>query len=411
MLSNEDFSTNDYVKCPLCYGQGRISRKEVLERLGMRDLARVAQLSAEEVLKLSREAHKQEESSLWMRFEAELTKRLNDVRSKHQAEILAIQTEKEALSVRLEESHKSQDTLFKNARNAERLEVEKRMNEQLIALTGKVKEFEMRERLTEQQRAVELQKVRAEYQLQTAKTEKDKNDLDRRVADYSTEIAYLRNNKKELEAEIFKIVRSGRMEEVSFAEEALTWPGVWLSEKLNRNGDYLLAYRGPRGEPLEPRMLVDNKDKSHIGEEDVEKLIRDAKEQGTPVAALVTRNETQLRTFDKDRRWASKDGVWILRTARPWFRRDLDVLKPFFETMRKEGADFLTKNSRLAAEVSSTLSDIDEIERELRKAAKAVECAKELASAYRSRLQHLCDSATLKKSCQGASAAEISASA
>ena len=36
------------IECPLCLGKGELSRTEVLERLGMKDFARVAQLSAEE---------------------------------------------------------------------------------------------------------------------------------------------------------------------------------------------------------------------------------------------------------------------------------------------------------------------------------------------------------------------------
>jgi hypothetical protein len=102
-----------------------------------------------------------------------------------------------------------------------------------------------------------------------------------------------------------------------------------------------------------------------------------------------------LRT--KEGRWASKDGVWILRTTRQWFRRDLDILQPLFETMRAEGPDFLTKNSQLADEVRRTFGDIDEMEKELKKAAKAIESAKDLASAYRIRLQQLCDSTVPKK--------------
>jgi hypothetical protein len=176
-----------------------------------------------------------------------------------------------------------------------------------------------------------------------------------------------------------------------------TWPGIWLSEKLRKHGDYVLAYRDLCGEPLEPRMVVDNKDKNSVTEDDVEKLVRDAKEQGTPVAVLLARDETQLRTLDKEGRWASKDGVWLLRTTRQWFRRDLDILKPLFETMRAEGPDFLTKNSQLADEVRRTFEDIDQMEKELKKAAKAIECAKELASAYRDRLQQLCEAAIPKK--------------
>jgi hypothetical protein len=40
------------IECPLCVGKGELSRTEVLERLGMKDFARVAQLSAEEAIRL-----------------------------------------------------------------------------------------------------------------------------------------------------------------------------------------------------------------------------------------------------------------------------------------------------------------------------------------------------------------------
>jgi hypothetical protein len=35
---------NDNIECPLCLGQEQLTRTEVLERLGMKDFARVAQL-------------------------------------------------------------------------------------------------------------------------------------------------------------------------------------------------------------------------------------------------------------------------------------------------------------------------------------------------------------------------------
>jgi Kef-type K+ transport system membrane component KefB len=62
-----------------------------------------------------------------------------------------------------------------------------------------------------------------------------------------------------------------------------------------------------------------------------------------------------------------------------------------------EGPDFLTKNSHLAEEVKRTFIELDEIERELKKAARAIESAQELAIGYRSRLQQLCDSAVPRK--------------
>src|SRR6201987_4729069 len=86
-----------------------------------------------------------------------------------------------------------------------------------------------------------------------------------------------------------KAARIGKREEVTFEQEVRTWAGVWISDKLPRNGDFILAYRAPNGEPVDPRILIDNKDKCTIAESDIDKLVRDAKERFIPVAALVAR--------------------------------------------------------------------------------------------------------------------------
>ena len=69
-MSNPSLVQNDNIECPLCLGQGQLTRAEVLERLGMKDFARVAQLSAEEALRLLLRQHKDEENTLWMRSRA-----------------------------------------------------------------------------------------------------------------------------------------------------------------------------------------------------------------------------------------------------------------------------------------------------------------------------------------------------
>src|SRR5207245_3197448 len=88
---------------------------------------------------------------------------------------------------------------------------------------------------------------------------------------------------------------------------------------------------------------------------------------------------------------ACKDGIWVLRTTRNWLPRDLDVLRPLFERMRIHGSDFLEKNAVLAAEVRRTFADVDRIEKELKKAARAVDAAAGLTTKYRIRLQALCE--------------------
>jgi hypothetical protein len=139
-------------------------------------------------------------------------------------------------------------------------------------------------------------------------TRRRKKDLNRRVEDYFKEITQLRERNQQLETEMAKVARVGKLEEASFADEARTWAGISVSEKLPKNGDFILAYRDPSGAPLEPRMLVDNKDKAAVAESDIDKLVRDAKERSLSVAVLVTREESQLRQVDKEARWGCKEG-------------------------------------------------------------------------------------------------------
>jgi hypothetical protein len=226
------------IECPLCPGTGELSRAEILDRLGVKDFARVAQLSAEEAFRLLTQKHRHEEQSAWSRFEAELAKRNAEIREQHKDELRTLQSQRD--------------------------------------------------------------------------------DLTRRVEDCLREVAELRERNQELEAEFSKASRRGKLEEISFEEEARTWAGICVSEKLARGGDYLLSYRDPSGAPLEPRIVVDNKDKASVTEGDLKKLIRDVKERRCPVGIIVAREERQLRQHDRERRWGQEESIWILRTTRAW---------------------------------------------------------------------------------------------
>ena len=305
------------VECPLCLGEGKLKRTDVLDRLGVGDFARVAQLSAEEAFRLLQQKHGNESQQLWTRFETELTKRTAEIELRHRSELQFLSAQKETLN--------------------------------------------------------------------------------RRVEDSLREVAQLQGRNQELELEMSKVSRVGKREELDFADEARTWAGICVSEKLPRNGDFIVAFRDPSGAPLEPRLLIDNKDKAVVGETDIDKLVRDARERSIPVAVLVARTEDQLRQVDKEDRWSRRDSVWVLRTTRQWLPRDLDVLKPLFERMRLHGADFLEKNAAVADEVRRTFADLDRIESELKKATKALSTASGLVAKYRTRLQELCDSAVGRK--------------
>ena len=222
-------------------------------------------------------------------------------------------------------------------------------------------------------------------------------NANRRVEDSLREVGALRERNHELETEMMKVSRIGKREEMDFADEVRTWAGIHISDKLPKNGDYLLAFRDPSGASVEPRLLIDNKDKAAITEPDIKKLVRDAKERRAPVGVIVARDEMQLRQADREFRWSQEDGIWILRTTRQWLRRDLDVLRPLLERMRTEGADFLQKNAALAEEVRRTMVDQHEVEKEQKKESNPIDSAAGQTSNYRVRLQVLCDNTITPK--------------
>ena len=91
------------IECPLCLGAGKLKRAEVLDRLGVKDFARVAQLSAEEAFRLFTQKHRHEEQSAWSRFETELAKRTAEIAGRHKDELRLALSEKENLSRRVED--------------------------------------------------------------------------------------------------------------------------------------------------------------------------------------------------------------------------------------------------------------------------------------------------------------------
>jgi len=92
------------IECPLCSGVGELSRAEILDRLGAKDFARVALLSAEEAFRLFQTKHDHEHQTACSRFETELAKRTAEVRERYKDELRLGQSEKETLTRRIEDS-------------------------------------------------------------------------------------------------------------------------------------------------------------------------------------------------------------------------------------------------------------------------------------------------------------------
>jgi hypothetical protein len=95
-------SPTEKIECPLCCGTGELTRAEILDRLGVKDFARVAQLSAEEAFRLLQSKHDREHQSAWSRFEAELAKRTAEIREHHKDELRSALSDRDDLTRRVE---------------------------------------------------------------------------------------------------------------------------------------------------------------------------------------------------------------------------------------------------------------------------------------------------------------------
>ncbi len=89
---------SDTIECPLCCGAGKLKRTEILDRLGAKDFARVAQLSAEEAFRLLTQKHNHDQQGVWSRFDIELAKRTAEVRERHKDELHSAQSDRDDLT-------------------------------------------------------------------------------------------------------------------------------------------------------------------------------------------------------------------------------------------------------------------------------------------------------------------------
>src|ERR1017187_10405697 len=86
-MTTRSLALSEDMECPLCLGEGKLKRTEVLDRLGVKDFARVAQLSAEEAFRLLQQKHRLDEQNVWARFESELARRTAEIEQRQRDEL------------------------------------------------------------------------------------------------------------------------------------------------------------------------------------------------------------------------------------------------------------------------------------------------------------------------------------
>ena len=98
-------SPTETIECPLCAGAGELRRAEILDRLGVKDFARVAQLSAGgSIPSAPEQARPRAPDAHGRALKAELAKRTAEIRERLSDELRLALSEKESLSRRVEDS-------------------------------------------------------------------------------------------------------------------------------------------------------------------------------------------------------------------------------------------------------------------------------------------------------------------
>lgn len=372
------------IACPLCSGKGSLSRDEFFEKTGMKDLSRVAELTAAQALEKMREAAQRDGDSRWARFEQELAKRTAEINAKHQEEVAKLKVERDIMAARQKELEKRVKDESALARDQQKAEDATKTQEDIATLRAKLADLDARLKNAGKEKDLAVEAVRQEFgqKLQLAEG---------RFAILNDQHKAVLEDKAKLEQRLEKSATQGRVEETDFREEVSGWPGIWISDKLAKNGDFLVALRSLDGEPVKAtQILVDNKDKEAVTGSDLTKLVSDAKKRETSVAALVVRDDACLRQEDRENRWAQVDGVWILRTTRGWLRRDLDILRPVMQRLAEEGPGFLERSKSILQELKISLQEADAVEDCLKKAAAAVQGSQQAFARFKGRLEQIC---------------------
>ncbi|MBE7491418.1 MAG: hypothetical protein HS108_06640 [Planctomycetes bacterium] len=374
----------DTFECPLCAGRGRLGRLEFFEKTGMREPSLIAELSAKKAVESMH-------TRLWGDFRAQLAEQVTARTKKLDEELLELKSTNRRLEDKLAELQESHATDIAQAKkdqaNTDKdawLKERETIQQQLMELQGQLEKARVAAESAEEQRknAVASAVLELKEQLNLLNTRLHGTEEKLKLADAA---------RAELEKQLSATAVQGRVEERAFADIVAEIPGIWISDKLKKYGDYLVRLRGPDGQPLEgSTLVVDNKDKEKFTPEDITKLVRDAQHHQSGLAVLVGSEESCFRREDYERRFDVVSGVALLRTTRQWFVRDLDLLRPLMRKQADEGPEFMKRNQSLAATIQSFFKEIDAVDASLGQAETKIAEARKGLKSYKEKVVAAC---------------------
>ncbi|MEY2413330.1 MAG: hypothetical protein QOD84_1936 [Acidobacteriaceae bacterium] len=133
---------------------------------------------------------------------------MSEAAAKHNAELQTVSGEKNALAVRLQEYERNASTVLGNARQQERLATEAELQKEMADMRGRIRELEADHKLLEDQKEIEIARVKTAMESALSSEKRKLEDRDRLVKDYLAEIGRVRERNEVLAAEMAKVAVS-----------------------------------------------------------------------------------------------------------------------------------------------------------------------------------------------------------
>jgi hypothetical protein len=352
------------IECFLCDGRGKLSRSELLRRLGADKIAEITRIGVEQFVdRLNIDGMKVfHEAISQIRADAEERRRIEgEQNARREKELLA-------------DLEASKARMINGVKEAELRSREDSL-ETIRALDGQISDLRARLSLSDKEREGQVEAAKLEERKRAFDLGERARRFEEQVAEQARDLAATREELARLETRLSRVsATKGQAAEIAFNEHLGSFEHLRCSDKLPRHGDYEVSVKVARfsGEivPIQEPILADVKDVA-VSNARMRKLVEDARERKRRVAAIVVSTEEMLRAEDKRHPFTVHEGVFVLTTTRDSFPRDAFLLAPLLEQLASvtiAGGDAESRLAQVVNEIGGRLALLGKIATSVSKA-------------------------------------------
>jgi hypothetical protein len=378
-LGIKETEERDTIACPVCKGSGKILKSEILKAFGGGTLKTVLEGGMEEFIK------KLNLGGL------EVFRRINEEEeARWKEKISTLEKQRSDLTTAVEQKEREFVEKEKLAVTRGSLEAQRRAEEEKTGLTQSITELKVKINNIEDQHRNQAERLYLDHRKEIEALQKRVDEMQEK----EKELIQLREKLAKGPSE------KGKAGELEFREFCSQFAEIECSEKLDKQGDYLIKVRELDAKDnwilINEPILVDVKDKERLSPGDEEKAVRDARARQCHFVALVVADESQLRKQDEQSILTEKEGVVVMKTYREVFPRDMQLLRPLLKRYYEDGKrsdpdeNFEEKYQALRKRVMEEINKIGKIREHTRKIRNSCNDIENIEKNVREKVGDLC---------------------